>query len=590
MSDTITIRIKNAESHIVEDLPFQVSKFIGDNLKYMPSFAVFTEAFQASKHYRNKKTGIVQKRKWDGKISLWNYKKRTFPTGLTARVRHALNECGYSVKIEDRRLGPDEPNIRNWSFKSKRTDGKVIEPRYYQKEAIEAVRKQQRGIIAHATGTGKTVTFTQIIVDLNYAPVIVFVPTRDLLYQTQRELQEMIVDENGNNVEVGLIGDGNVNIKDITVCVINSALYAYGMRYDNGKNKVVEDKRKRVRKDEKKEKDTIVNRGAEVRELIENCIVMIGDEVHRAATCLWKVPLKKAAKAKYRIGASATPYREDGCEMEIESLFGRIIHYYPIEKAIGEGFLMNPDVYLVKAPYNPDGAYIKKQRDLSKRMAEKGVWKDAEDWDYRETFNELVVFNEDLNQRIAAIAHTFSQKNMSVLILVKEYPQGELITQYLEDLENPDTIFLKGKDTSKKRNEAIQAIREKQMLILTATTLADMGLDLPSLDVLIMASGGGSDPTMNPDVEKTPIAMGAWHDEDSDAGDDRRFGGVIEQRLGRVVRKYEGKKYAIIIDWWHSNGKMRKQSSARRKVYRKRNLNQKILDYEDIPFDAYEGY
>ncbi len=568
----MTIEVDNINSRIVDNVPYMLSRAIGDELSYIPTFAQYTVAYKAAS-YRVDKDGVQQTRKWDGRYFLWNYKKKTFPTGVLPRVRRVLNEHNYKVKIIDKRNRVKK--VKNYEFLADREDNKKINIRYYQQEAIDEALTQSRGIISHATGTGKTVTFTKLICDIGVEKTIIFVPTKDLLYQTKYEMENMIR-ENGKPVKIGIIGDGNVNIQDITICIINSALYAYGMRYDYSKHRVIEDKRKRIQAEEKAEKDTISARAGEIKEFIESVELVIADECHRASTVLWKTPLSYTYNALYRFGFSATPYREDGREMEIEGIFGRIIHYYPLEKAIQEDYLMNPEIYLIKYDYDPMGAYIKESRDLKEREEEEGEWMESYEWNYKTTYNEIVVFNEDLNQKIAEIANKFKNKNMSVLILVKEYPQGELIEKYLEN-----GLFLTGKDTSKKRNVTIDMVRNRDLPVLVATTIADMGLDLPSLDVLIMAGGGGSDPTKFINFKKKSIEKGKW--DIGENNEDNRFGGVIEQRIGRVVRKHENKQNAIIIDIWHANKKMKKQSAARRKIYKDRKLNSKIINFDELP-------
>lgn len=574
----VTIEVDNINSRIIDNISYQLSREIGDELSYIPTYAMFTIAYKAAS-YSIDKNGVEKVKKWDGRCFLWNWKKKTFPTGVLPRVRRILNQNNYKVKIIDKRNKVNK--VKNYKFIFDRKDNKKIDIRYYQQEAINEALSQSRGIISHATGTGKTVTFTKLICEIGVKKTIIFVPTKDLLYQTKYEMENMIY-ENGEPVKIGIIGDGNVDIQDITICIINSALYAYGMRYDPSKYRVIEDKRKKLKSEEKIEKETIISRANEIKEFIENAELVIADECHRASTVLWKTPLNYTYNARYRFGFSATPYREDGCEMEIEGIFGRIIHSYPLEKAIKEKYLMDPEIYLIKYNYNPIGAYVKESRDLEEREKEEGEWMESYEWSYKTTYNEIVVFNEDLNKKIAEIANKFKNRNMSVLILVKEYPQGKLIEKYLEN-----GLFLTGKDTSKKRNVTIDMVRNRDLPVLVATTIADMGLDLPSLDVLIMAGGGGSDPTKFANFKKKNIEKGEWNTNENE--EDNRFGGIIEQRIGRVIRKHENKKYAIIIDIWHLNKKMRKQSMARRKIYKDRNLKNKIIDFDELPWDKWQN-
>ena len=118
---------------------------------------------------------------------------------------------------------------------------------------------------------------------------------------------EQMIYKNGEPVKIGIIGDGIVDIQDITICIINSALYAYNLRYDYNKNRIVEDTRKKITAEEKIEKATISTYANEIKDYIENAELVIADEVHRSASILWKTPLNKTKNAYYRYGFSVHP-------------------------------------------------------------------------------------------------------------------------------------------------------------------------------------------------------------------------------------------------------------------------------------------
>ena len=54
------------------------------------------------------------------------------------------------------------------------------------------------------------------------------------------------------------------------------------------------------------------------------------------------------------------------------------------------------------------------------------------------------------------------------------------------------------------------------------------------------------------------------------------------QRIGRVIRAYEGKKDAIVIDFFDDSKYLRKHSQARRKIYR----TEPKFEISDIEMDT----
>ena len=70
-----------------------------------------------------------------------------------------------------------------------------------------------------------------------------------------------------------------------------------------------------------------------------------------------------------------------------------------------------------------------------------------------------------------------------------------------------------------RREEIFDLVRSERVDVLVADTIADEGLDLPSIRSLLITGGGKS---------KTRVL----------------------QRVGRVVRPWKGKKFAIVVDIW----------------------------------------
>jgi superfamily II DNA or RNA helicase len=97
---------------------------------------------------------------------------------------------------------------------------------------------------------------------------------------------------------------------------------------------------------------------------------------------------------------------------------------------------------------------------------------------------------------------------------------------------------LVGKMTKKQRAEVLERANNRQIQVVCATTVADEGLDLPSLDTVVLTT-----PTK---------ALGR-----------------IQQRIGRVMRPHPQKKDPIVIDCVDDNGAMHGLARKRQKLYTK---------------------
>ena len=595
MSDSPIIKVElrnNWSQLLLPSLPYKDKQdfidAVDDALSYTPAFAEWSPRF------KNKQ--------WDGKLRLFSKKDYIFPSGCLMRIKKVIEAFGYEPKLVDKRTKP----VSNSSFHliKEREDrpGEPFDLRDYQIDAKNIAIRFGRGLLSCPTGSGKTTIFTSIIAQLSITPTLIFVPTRLLLYQTKRELEEMLRDENGDRIIVGIVGDGKVDIRPITVCVINSALAAYGLKFNNSKQKCEEDKRKKIPKDEQAELTAVAARKEEIQGLIETAKVIIADEAHRSASDMWRQILMRCKRAYYRYGFSATPFREDGRELEIEGMFGRIVYEIELRELIDRGYLMDPEIYMVTINHDPEGAIL--TREIEEEDPETGeviktsktAYIEAADWEYRDFYEQVVIYNDELNNHIAQYAKTFNAQGMSVLILIKEIAHGEILQKLI-----PDSILLKGASTTNQREDAIEDFKDKACLTIIATSLADMGLDVRNLDCLILGGGGGSDPTrykqkktrktiakssvsrkwgkvsdVNNREAPSFISIGEKSLKTKDI-EEIKFGGVIQQRLGRVLRKSKGKTKAIVIDFWFKNSVMQAQSAARLKIFESLKLKVKRI-------------
>jgi len=445
---------------------------------------------------------------WDGVITTVCYNQKYckcaikkdgvhFPTGLLGRACDFFKAYAIPFLIIDNRssFGSNQLLIgTNHDF----------QVRDYQQDVIEKSAKQQRGIIKVATGGGKTAIGAGIIAKLGIGPFIFYVTSQDLLRQAKSELEKFL-NVAGMPLEVGVIGGGKCDIRDVNIMTVQTAVRALGEKFQKFDDE--EGEKEEISPEMKAKYDIIAN-------LIHSAKGMICDEVQHWAARTCQVIADHSYNARFRFGMSATPWRDMGDDLLIDSCFGKMIAEINASFLIRKGILVRPSIYFV---------HTKKKMD--------------NEITYQTAYKEGIVENEERNLMIANIAQNMVSQGRHVLVLIKHIDHGETLEAMI-----PDSIFLNGSHTNKVRAAHIQAMKDKKAPITIASSIFDEGVDVKVLDGLILAGSGKSQTR-------------------------------ALQRVGRVIRTYEDistgfvKKDAYVVDFYDNMRYMKGHSDARRRIY-----------------------
>ena len=569
---------------------------------------------------------------------LYNRKTKKTYAGLFDYVKDFFKEKEIDYILNDNRVKPEQ----NANFKLVDyidSDKKIpLKLRPYQQDIINKCR--EREVIQACTGAGKTLMMAACIAKFNVKPVCIFADKIGLCMQLKQEMEKFL------GVEVGLVGDGVEDYKDITVISTQSAddnyikdakmcLWDECLPYDteillenrtcmkigdivkqkqmvnvwtynvythqfevkpiidfgvtdigtkkilklnikrkNGKSIVlhctdnhkvfIKNKNDYVRADCLNVGDKVVVGTVETLILkqyegtidnievdnsnAENYVydltvadnhnfiangVLVSNCHHIPAQTITTIA-NKCKNAYYRIGVSATPWRDAGDDLLIEAVLNKkkdavITASMLIEK----GYLVKPEIYFVPI---------------------KQVFKGK---NYQDIYNKAIVENLDRNKIITKIAYNMYIRDKHILMLYKNIKHGEklldMVSKRIGEKVKPFTIknpktnkdvtvrvrnveLLSGNDDTVKRLAVFEAVKIGFCRCLIASTIADEGLDLPILDTLILAGGGKSST--------------------------RAF-----QRIGRVIRLHEGKTKGIVFDFTDYTPMLRRHSRNRQKYY-----------------------
>lgn len=433
----IKVYIDNVYSRIVGTLPQVVVDDLYNTLSYELQ----------NKYFIPK----VRDGHWDGVIRLFDKNKgQRFYTGLLGFVRDIFDKHGVEYIRVDNRNKPEQ-NLPELKF----TPNEEYEEREYQQVSIKRGLSFTRGVFEIATGGGKTTLVAELISRIKTGPAIFFVPTKDLMDQAHSVLSSNL------NTEIGMIGDGKCDIKDINVMIYASAIFSIK---DKGTFKISD----YVFDDEdtgwKNEDLDSQDKRYRIRELISSAQFVFFDECHHAASKTVLDILSYAKSAYWRYGGSATPYREANDEILIQAMFGGKIVEINASYLIKQGYLVKPDIFFV--PVEVDVPYRQ----------------------YSTIYKHAVQDNDDYNKQVANIINFFESRGLKNLIFVQRIPHGKNIKKHLKN----EAYFLNGKLKSKDRESVLNDFRMGKYDTLVATSLADEGLDVPSINTGVMAGLGKS--------------------------------------------------------------------------------------------------
>ena len=432
--------------------------------------------------------------KWDVDINLESHRE-------AARKRQNLLKKKWDAIYGSNKT---RPNKERKAVPELHAKPKIILPddlHNHQKKGVEAWKNAGRkGILEHATGSGKTITSLSVIKEHvnagNHA--IVLLPSDALLHQWEDEFDSHLPD-----VTKGMLGGGHheANILD-------------EMRISTGKGTVLLSSIQSFRGTRVQNK---------LRRLLgskENPLLLVVDECHRIGAPSYAQICGKTFH--HALGLSATPERQGDSEgtQRIVDLLGEPVNTYSLMEALEDNRLSPYDyhVHQVSLTDNEQKEYDVLRAKIRKAFAMKK--KDEPMSEYL----ELMIYK---SRRIIRGAENKIPK--AIEIIRSEYHDGQHWLIYCEGEEMMNEIearlrqetgafplrYWSGMDRFQ-RKKSLESF-EKNGGIMLAIKCLDEGVDVPAISHGIVLSSS-----------KTK----------------REF----IQRRGRMLRRSDGKEKAVIFD------------------------------------------
>lgn len=308
---------------------------------------------------------------------------------------------------------------------------KGIELRPEQLELVEQINAYQRGVIKAPTGSGKTIMALGAISQWPKARVLILVHRKELLQQfADRILKHM------QSVHMQTIMEGCA--KPIEARLIVAMI------------------------------QTLIKR--DWQELYNRFDILMVDEVHHAVeedSQLGKLITQNISPIK--IGFTATPpdkIRHLNKALTLEGMVGPVIGDLSVKKGQELGIIAHPHVTLLGVPYSTDIAELRKYRDI---------------------YVAGIVENQARNAIIIKTAKARAMAGLSSLTVIKEIKHGNLLAAMAERF-GLTSIFIHGGTSTDQRKAVKAELETKAHLNVIVTDIWREGVDIPTLDCVILAS------------------------------------------------------------------------------------------------------
>lgn len=423
---------------------------------------------------------------WSGYTHLVNPIEGSFPSGLLERIITVLMKHNIPYTIERTFDYPTPYLSLHTRFSFTPTEDQI--------NAVEALSKANHGIGKLPTGFGKT-SYVAAALIANKGVRSLFLANQRVLTDDAKKDFESVFQ--GNDLKIGMIGDGVFEPSDITVASIQTI--ASALKPPSNKEHQVarfqlqlaeqrltmtqdEEHRKECLHDIKKYKSRLKSiekqqdRHDRLIPFLKTVDLFIVDEAQVLGTDQWNSFLH-ACPAPYRYTLSATDTRTDGGRIQIVAATGERRFESSAEEQIKKGRLSEFIGHFKKFDHKIDP---KVSKDLT--------------MDYHQAYDLFIVQNAKRNQHLCQKVMEWA-KEYSVLALVTRKEHGEIVrTMLIEMGMNPSHCQYIDGDTPKGvRQDTIEAFRQSEFPVLIGTSIFDVGFNAKNASKIVRFNAGGSE-------------------------------------------------------------------------------------------------
>lgn len=467
---------------------------------------------ESSEHMPSFKSGD-----WNGKSSFFSWDKHTFPTGFVRMVAQGLRKLGHQVSIMAKPapepLGPEFPAVDEFGY---------IERYDYQPQAVDQLVRHRNITVQVATGGGKSRIARMAMKRIDRPSL--FLTTRGILmHQMHQAIEKM------EGKPCAILGDGEWGIpytkpdgtpgrklskftvgmvqtlaQRLEIKTVKAEMEALKARRANEVGKKIEAERKKLQKAKvpivqigekllsyaseleaayptKKEDELKIAAKVEKHERLRLATIdilakfelVIVEEAHEVSSDSFYIVMAACRNAHYRMALTGTPFMKDDEEanMRLLACCGPVAIKITEKMLIDRGILAMPYFKYIEMP---------------EAQKPKGLFRSTP---WQKAYEVGIVNNEWRNKRICAEILRARLYGLNAMVLVQHKAHGELLKEMLARA-GMRVEFIYGEDNQAARSAALAALGTGALDVLIGSTILDVGVDVPSVGVIVLAGGG----------------------------------------------------------------------------------------------------
>lgn len=415
----------------------------GIEMELAEHFSFMVPGYRFMPAYRNKI--------WDGKIRLYDQRKKTLYCGLFKYLQEFCTVRHYDIECEPSDYGMAD-SIQTIDTKYI-TDGLIltagsekITPRDYQLEALEHALSNYKSLLLSPTASGKSLIIYMALrayLADNNGNVLIIVPTTSLVEQMYSDFADYSQFDEGFEADQDChkiySGKEKYQIKSRVVITTWQSIY--------------------------KEKAT----------WFQGYGMVIGDEAHNFKAKSLTSILEKCTEAKYKIGTTGTLDGTQTHQLVLEGLFGAVHKVTTTKKLIDSKALASLDISILLLKYSDEHCKAVVKKDYQAEV-------------------DFIVRYEPRNNFITNLALDLEGNTLLLFQFVDKHgkPLYSMIQDKLEKMpgKSDREIFYVSGETDVDTREQIRAITEGESdaIIVASMGTFSTGINIRNLHNIIFAS------------------------------------------------------------------------------------------------------
>ena len=370
-------------------------------------------------------TPIYKKKLWDGKIRLFNIRKKTLYAGLLDHVKEYFDQKEYEYNVDY----PTDP-LTIKDFQSFVRDIGVpdsIKPRDYQIEAVKHAAANSRALLLSPTASGKSLVI-YLLTRLYEEKTLIIVPTTSLVYQMRDDFVSYGYDI--DNIHCIMSGKEKVSDKPVVISTWQSIHKESNNFYFPYK-------------------------------------VIIGDEAHLFKAKSLTTIMEKTTDVPYRFGFTGTLDGSYTNKLVLEGLFGPVRKVTTTKELMDANHLASMKVKCIGLNHSDE------------------VKKNMKSATYQQEI-EYLCTSQKRNKFIKGLA--LSSKGNTLVLFQMVDKQGKMLFDLIKE-NGRDVFYVDGKTKPEDREYVRKYAEENENVIIVASYgVFSTGVNIKNLHNVIFAS------------------------------------------------------------------------------------------------------